>query len=105
MVALAESKQAERVVVLDMRSAALLTDYFVIGTGASTRQVKAIAEAICDGLEAEGIRVRHIEGLHDAQWALIDVGDAVAHVFYPPLRQFYDLEHLWGDMPRITSSK
>ena len=98
---LAESKQAAHVVVLDLRRAALLTDYFVICSGESTRQVKAIADAVWEGVEAKGIPVRHIEGYHEAQWILVDCGDAVLHIFYPPLRQFYDLEHLWGDMPRV----
>ena len=104
MVALAESKQADHIVVLDMRRAGLLTDYFVICAGQSTRQAKAIADAIWEGLEVEGISVRHIEGYHEAQWILVDCGDAVAHIFHTPLRGFYDLEHLWGDMPRLTLS-
>ena len=80
-----------------------MTDYFVICTGASTRQVQAIADHLWDGAEAHGVPVRHIEGYHEAQWILVDCGEAVAQIFYPPLRQFYDLEHLWGDMPRVTA--
>ena len=87
-----------------MRAAALLTDYFVICAGESTRQVKAIADAVWEGAEAHGIPVRHIEGYHEAQWVLVDCGDAVVHVFIPPLRQLYDLEHLWGDMPHLPLS-
>lgn len=102
MVELAQSKKAQDIVVLDMRGAALMTDYFVLCSGESTRQVKAIADEIWQGLEANG-SVVHLEGYHDAQWILVDCGDAVAHVFHPPMRQFYDLEHLWGDMPRLLS--
>lgn len=101
---LAQSKKAVDPVILDMRQAALLTDYFVVCAGESIRQVKAIADAIWEGLETHGIPVRHIEGYHEAQWVLVDGGDAVAHIFTPPLRQFYDLEHLWGDMPRLKLS-
>ena len=104
IVELARSKQAVDPVILDMRKAGLLTDYFVVCTGESTRQVKAIADAVWEGLEARGIPVRHLEGYHEAHWVLVDGGDAVAHIFIPALRQFYDLEHLWGDMPRLTVS-
>ena len=104
IVELAQSKQAADIVTVDMRQAALMTDYFVICTGASTRQVTAIADAIWEGMEEQGIAVRHLEGYHEQQWVLVDCGDAVAHVFLPALRQFYDLEHLWGDMPRIGIS-
>ena len=104
MVELAESKHAADVAVLDMRAAGLLTDVFIVCTGESTRQVKAIADAVWEGLEARGIRVRHLEGYHEAHWVLVDAGDAVIHVFTPPTRQFYDLERLWGDMPRLKLS-
>ena len=86
-----------------MRHASLWTDYFMVCSGASTRQVKAIADAVWEGVEAEGITVQHVEGYHEAQWVLVDCGDVVAHIFCPPVRQFYGLEHLWGDMPRLLS--
>lgn len=87
-----------------MRRAALLTDYFLIGTGQSSRQVKAIVDAVWEGCESRGIAVLHLEGYHDAQWILLDCGDVVAHVFTPATRAFYNLERLWGDMPRLRAS-
>ena len=94
MVELAQSKQAEAVTVLDMRRAGLLTDYFILCSGTSARQVTAIADAMCEGAKDAGHAVRHVEGYHDAQWVLVDCGGAVAHIFTPLMRQFYDLEHL-----------
>lgn len=97
----AKSKKAEDVVVLDMRKAANFTDYFVIASGSSDRQVKAIADAIDDVLRKEGFSVRHKEGYKEAVWALIDSGNVIAHIFYKETREFYSLENLWADAPRI----
>jgi len=102
LIELAESKKAEDITVLDMRRAALLTDYFLICTGQSSRQVKAIADAVWEGCETRGMPILHIEGYHDAQWILADCGDVVAHVFTPAMRSCYGLERLWGDMPRLN---
>ncbi|MFH1009590.1 MAG: ribosome silencing factor [Candidatus Latescibacterota bacterium] len=99
-VALAQSKQAEDVVVLDMRTVTDMTDYFVICTGTVDVHVKAITDAIVDGLKEEGERALHLEGTERLHWVLIDYVDVVVHVFQPETRDFYDLEHLWGDAKR-----
>lgn len=93
---IAESRQAEDVVVLDLRGQTLVTDYFVICTGTSRVQIRALTEAIADGLAdalPRGVR----EGDADAGWVLLDYGDVVVHVFSPDARQFYRLERLWGE--------
>lgn len=98
----ASAKKAERIVVLDLRGIASFTDYFVICSGTSTRQVQAIADEIVEKLKAEGTRPLHIEGYTVAAWILIDYGDLVVHIFEQQAREFYDLERLWRDAPLVS---
>ncbi|MFH1594391.1 MAG: ribosome silencing factor [Candidatus Omnitrophota bacterium] len=93
-------KKAIDIVIMDMRAVSNVTDYFVICSAPSTRRVKTIAEGIEDALEKKGIKKRHIEGMREALWVLIDYGDVIAHVFYDKTRAFYDLERLWNDAPK-----
>ena len=79
-----------------------ITDFFVILSGNSTRQVKAITDYIIEKLKQLGQKVRHIEGYRYALWILLDCGDVIVHVFHTPTRSFYDLERLWGDAPQIN---
>ena len=98
----ASSKKADRVVVLDMRELLVITDYFVIASGASDRQVKTIADEIERALKSEaGVKPVRREGEQDARWILLDFVDFVAHVFLTEERDFYDLERLWADAPRV----
>lgn len=84
-----------------MRGVTSWTDYFILSSGTSHRQVKAIADEILERLNHEkGLRVS-IEGYNEGEWVLVDAGDAIAHIFLPELRSFYGLENLWGDAPRI----
>ena len=100
-IAAALEKKAQDVVVLDLRKASAFTDFFVISTGNNVRQVQAIAEAIQDALAARGSRPALVEGKGRAEWVLIDYFDVIFHVFTPAMRQFYDLERLWGDAERV----
>ena len=86
--------------LLDLRKLTIVTDFFVICSSKSTIGVKAIAEEILGRMKAEGIPTNHIEGLAEGNWVLIDYGDVIVHVFYEQVRNFYDLESLWGDAPR-----
>lgn len=97
----ATDKKATDLVMLDLRKAASFTEYFLICTGASTRQVQAISDAIEESLRKSGKRPMHIEGYSSAEWILLDYGDFIAHVFSPASRRFYDLERLWRDAPRV----
>ena len=99
---LAVSKKAHEPVVLDMGEAVGYTDYFVIVSGASTRQTKAIADAIHAGLRQLGARPARAEGEAEGEWILLDYLDIVVHVFTPASRDFYRLEALWRDVPRVT---
>ncbi|MBI3314887.1 MAG: ribosome silencing factor [Candidatus Omnitrophica bacterium] len=105
VVQFADDQKAQDIVTLDMRRVVNFCDYFVIATGASDRQVKAIAEGINEGLNKLAVRahlVRNAEGfVSQGAWVLLDMGDVVAHVFEPDTREFYSLEHLWQDAPRV----
>ncbi len=95
--ALALTKKASRVVIMDLRKLTDMTDFFVVCSGDSDVQVKAIADAIIDGTENAGIDVWHKEGLSQRQWILLDYVDVVVHVFHKEARKYYALEKLWGD--------
>ncbi len=93
-------RKASDVVVLDLRGISSATDYFLLATGTSDTQVRAISDHVTRELRNEGTRPAHIEGGRDARWVLIDYIDFVVHVFHPEVRSFYQLEALWGDAPR-----
>lgn len=96
---LALDRKAEQVMALDLRGISSATDFFVLATGNSDIQVRAIAEHIMEELLRSGIRPLHVEGLDRARWVLMDFVDFVVHVFHPLAREFYQLELLWGDAP------
>jgi ribosome-associated protein len=94
-------RKAEDVVVLDLRSAADFTDFFVLVSGTNQRQLVAIADAVLDTLRAQGRRPAHTEGYPRQEWILLDFGSFVVHAFTPRSRSFYDLERLWGGATRM----
>jgi len=85
-----------------MRKISNFCDYFVICNGASDRRVRAIAQGIDEGLEKNNIKTGHIEGIKEALWILLDIGDIIVHIFDKEVRDFYNLEYLWRDAPRIA---
>lgn len=87
---------------MDMRRISSITDYFIILSGNSTRQVKAITDYIIEKLKQKGHKIWHIEGYYYALWVLLDCGNVVVHLFHAPVRRFYELERLWGDAPKIN---
>ena len=96
----AEARKALDIVQLDLRGIIGYTDYFVICTGRSDRQAKAIHDAVHAGLKAEhDLLPRRVEGLGEARWILMDYLDVVVHVFTPETREYYRLEQLWGEAP------
>jgi len=98
---LALERKALDVMVLDLTGISSATDHFLLATGNSDVQVKAIAEHILDELKKAGDRPEHVEGLEGGRWVLLDYIDYVVHVFHPQAREFYQLESLWGDAPRL----
>jgi ribosome-associated protein len=99
--ALALDKKALEPVLLDVRELCSFCNYQLVVSGRSDRQVDAIADAIAQGLKTEGLRPLGAEGARTGQWALLDYGDFVVHVFTMDAREHYDLEGLWNDAARI----
>lgn len=99
---LARGKKALKVMVLDMRKVCNFCEYFVIASGSSLRQVNAIAEHIEQEMKKEGERSLSTVPANDASgWIVLDYSSIVVHIFHAPLREFYDLEHLWSDAARV----
>ena len=97
---LALERKAHDVSILDLRGISTATDYFVLASGTSAVQVKAIADHVVDDLKKQGVRPQHLEGLRGGRWVLLDYVDFIVHVFHPQARDFYQLENLWGDAQR-----
>jgi ribosome-associated protein len=101
----ASDRKALDIVQLDLREIISYTDYFVVCTGRSDRQVKAIHDAILYGMKHDhGLLPGRVEGLSRADWVLMDYYDVVVHVFTPEMREYYRLEHLWGEAPALALS-
>ena len=97
----ADDIQAEDIIVLDLTLLTSFTDYFLICSGKSTTQVKAIAETMMRHGKSKGRKSLGLEGYAEGEWVLVDFGDVVAHVFYHEMREHYHLEKLWGDAPQL----
>jgi ribosome-associated protein len=98
----ADERKAIDLRVLDLRSVSDFTDYFLIASGGSQRQVQAIARAIEETLLRDGVKAHHIEGAQQGRWVLLDYGDFVAHIFDEDRRSYYRLEDIWSDAPDLT---
>lgn len=101
VVDLAADKKASDIVLLGVGELTTLADYFVICSGASERQLGAIADGITEGLRSEGHRPIGREGGPGAHWLLLDYGSVIVHVLAPPERDYYQLERLWSDAPTL----
>ena len=86
---------------LDVRALSSFADVFVVATGRSDRQVRAIADSIEEATKKAGAGPLGVEGYAEGRWVLMDMGDVVVHVFLDALREYYDLENLWADAPRV----
>ena len=96
IVDIAEEKKSSNITLLDIRNVSVIADYFVICSGNSERQVKAIARGIEDELDKQEVGVRHREGLDQGRWVLLDYGDVIVHIFTTAERDYYRLEKLWS---------
>jgi ribosome-associated protein len=94
-------KKAERLKILDLTELSGFTDYFIICSGTSDRQVQAIATSIESAMSELGLEPLSSEGHSEGRWVLLDFGDFVVHVFLDALREYYDLESLWAEAPRL----
>lgn len=93
--------KADDLVVLDLRRISSFTDFFVIASGRSDRQVQAISDHIKEEVEKKRALLLGVEGYLQGHWILMDYGSVVAHIFYEETRPFYSLEKLWGEAPRV----
>jgi ribosome-associated protein len=93
-------KKACDLVVLDVHEHTSIADYFIVCSGRSDRQVQSIAQGIEENAAEEGFKPFAVEGAQRGHWALIDFSDVIVHVFYEPVREFYDLDGLWGHAPK-----
>lgn len=88
-------------VLLDVTGVSSFADFFIICSGKSSRQVQGIADNIERSLKEQGVRPLGVEGRRDGQWILMDYGEVVIHIFYEPVRNFYDLESLWSEAKKV----
>lgn len=95
-------KKAKDLVVLNVKNISSFTDYFIICSGTSDRQVRAIAAAVQENLKKEGIVPLGVEGEGPGRWILLDYEDVVINIFLESVRPYYDLENLWSDAPKLT---
>ena len=97
--------KAEEVVILDLRKLSFSFDFFVICSGSSDRRLRTIAENVQEEFSKRGLSIDHVEGLRDGGWILLDCGPVVSHIFSPEMREFYNLQRLWADAPRLSVPK
>ena len=99
--ALSERKGKD-LLILDVAKQSSFTDYFVLVSGRSIRQVQALADHVQEALREKKMKPLGVEGVREGGWVLLDYGDVIVHVFYEPTRQFYDLESLWSDAQKVA---
>jgi ribosome-associated protein len=97
----AQEKQAVDVTVLKLTGTVAFAEYFLVCSGESSPQIRAIGEAIEERLQQHGVRVAHREGKEGAEWLLLDYGGYIVHIFSPRAREYYDLERLWRSAERF----
>ena len=101
MAAIADAKQAVDILALDMRGLVGYTDFLVICTARNQRQAKAVHDEVYAKLKADGLLPDHVEGEREGNWVLMDYLDCILHLFVPEARDYYRLETLWGEAPRL----
>ena len=94
-------RKAANPILFEVGKLTSLSDYFLIASGNSSRQVQAICRHLGRRMREEGFRAYGVEGDQEGHWVLMDYGDLVVHIFYEPVREFYDLEGLWVEAPRV----
>ena len=97
----ARDRHCTDVLVLDLRGISPVTDYYVIVTGTSDRQMRAVADELAEAAGENGLRLYNAAGMNSGGWILLDFVDVVAHIFDEEHRRYYDLELIWGDAPRV----
>lgn len=103
-VAVLDGKKARNIKVLDISPLTTIADYFVVCSGGSTTQIKALSDALEEEFEKNGIHFMGKEGFNSANWILMDYGGVVIHIFSEEMREFYSIEHLWSDAAEVDIS-
>jgi ribosome-associated protein len=101
LVSAALEKKACDLVLMEVRELTSIADYFIVCSGRSDRQVQSIAQGVEESSRQAGAAPRSIEGTGRGHWVLMDFSDIIVHIFYQPVREFYDLDGLWADAPRV----
>ena len=104
-VKIADDRKATNISVLHVEELFVITDYFVICSGKTNRHVQSIAQAIELEVKKQNLSCHHIEGYEDGKWILMDLGDIIVHIFEEEVRNYYELEDLWADAPRLNLSE
>ena len=91
-----DADKAEDIVTIDLRGKTTIADYMIVANGRSSRQVNALADKLLDRLREKGMKSIRVEGLAQGDWVVIDAGDVVVHLFRPEVRDFYNIEKIWG---------
>lgn len=99
---LLDDKKAIDVTIVELKDLTIIADYFVICSGRSNTQVKALADAVEEGMSKVGVEPLRIEGKQEGRWAVLDYGDVIAHIFYEETRRLYSLENLWSNGTNVT---
>ena len=99
-----DADKAEDITTIDLRGHSVLADYMVIASGRSSRQVSALAEKLRDRLKSKGVTGIRLEGIDKGDWAVVDAGDIIIHIFRPEVRDYYDLEKMW-QAPHLMQSR
>ena len=96
-----KERKAINPILFEVAGLTSIADYFIIASGSSSRQVQAITRHVTRRMREEGLRTYGVEGENEGQWVLMDYGDVIIHIFYQQVREFYDLEGLWVEAPRV----
>lgn len=97
-----DSKKAQDLTILSVKGLSPIADYFIIATGTSSTHINALADYVEKGMRDEGVLMRHKEGKLQGGWLLLDFRDIVVHIFSSDLREYYSLERIWSDAPRVV---
>ncbi len=94
--------KANDVLLLDLHGVTDMADYFIVATGTSDTHVRSVAGNVMEAMAKAGVRAHHVEGIEQGRWVLVDFVDFVIHVFHPTMREYYQIERLWGDAPAVA---
>ena len=102
VVSMLNNKKAKDITAIEIKDLTALGDYFIIASGTSSTQVKALSDAVEEGMTALGFEPLRVEGYQSGMWVVLDYIEVIVHLFYEQTREFYSLERLWADAPKVA---